>query len=41
MEEMVRPHIEPAEEILSIELFSGKEGFATKIGGRMDPEIEE
>lgn len=41
VEEMVKPHIAPAEKILSIELFPGKEGFATKIGGRMDPKIEE
>lgn len=32
--------MEPDGEVLSIELFLRKEGFTTKIGGGMDPEVE-
>lgn len=34
------PCMEPVEEILSIELFPGKMGMTTNIGGKMEPEIQ-
>lgn len=39
-EEPRRLQMEPEEEILNVGLFSGKEGFATRIGGGMKPEVE-
>lgn len=39
-EEIIRPRIQHAEEILKIELFPGKEGFTIKIRGKMDHRVE-
>lgn len=39
-EEPKKLQVEPGEEVLSIELFPEKEGFVTKIGKGMNPEVK-